>query len=151
MPPAAPSAGPPACRVLLVDDLTARRSVMRTVVDASGDATVVAEAATADAALRVIEDGSVDAAVVELQMPVPAGLAAIAALRAADLSLVIVACSFHAAASSREQALLAGADVYLAKPVNSRELLRAVRTHRAAGQAPDDGIGPATASATSGV
>jgi two-component system chemotaxis response regulator CheY len=119
------------CRVLLVDERPERRSVIHALVQArAGAGTVVAEAASAADALSALQAGAVDAAVVEIQMPVPVGIAVIAALRAEQAELVIVVCSFHAGPAARHEALKAGADAYLTKPVSPRDLLLACRRSR---------------------
>jgi CheY-like chemotaxis protein len=123
------------CRVLLVDDRPERRSVMRTLVQArAGAGTVVAEAASAAAALAAVRAIAVDAAVVEIQLPVPVGIALIAALRAELPALVIVVCSFHASPGAQGEALAAGADAYVPKPVSPADLLHACALPR---RAPD--------------
>jgi DNA-binding NarL/FixJ family response regulator len=66
--------------------------------------------------------------VVEIQMPLASGLATIAALRADYPGLRIVVCTFHGDSSTREQAAAAGADAYLLKPVNARDLRRALQS-----------------------
>ena len=126
-------------RVLLVDDRPERRSVMRTLVHAwAGVGTIVAEAASAADALAAVRDGPLDAAVIEIQLPVPVGIAAIAALRAEQPALIIVVCSFHADPATRHEALAAGADAYLTKPVSPRDLLLACRGPRRAPTALSD-------------
>lgn len=116
-------------RVLLVDDRTERRSLMRTVVETGQrGGTVVAEAATVQAAVAAIDRHDVDAVVVEIQMPVVAGLAAIAALRAEHPSLVIAVCSFRSDGPTRREACTAGANAYLTKPVSPKDLHEACRT-----------------------
>jgi CheY-like chemotaxis protein len=136
-------------RVLLVDDRPERRSVIRALTETRvGAGTVVAEAATAAAALAAVRAGTVDAAVVEIHMPIPVGLAVIAALRAEQPALVIVVCSFHAGPAARHEALAAGADAYLTKPVSPRDLLLACQRPRRPCPAPSDesGFGPAVES-----
>ena len=116
-------------RVVLIDPRPERRALMRVVVE-TGErgGIVVAEAATAKGAIGALDDSDVDAAVVEIQMPVAEGLKTIAALRTDHPSLVIVVCSFHDDASTRREAFVAGADGYLSKPVSPRDLQAACRT-----------------------
>lgn len=119
-------------RVLLVDDRSERREVMRVVVETGDSAgTVVAQAGSPAAAVAAAGRYDPDVVVLEIQMPVAAGLATIASLRAAHASLVIVVCTFHADPSTRRQALVAGADAYLSKPVSARELHTACRQRSA--------------------
>jgi two-component system chemotaxis response regulator CheY len=132
-------------RVLLVDDRPERRSAMRALVQApAGAGTVVAEAASAAAALAAVRDDIVDVAVVEVQMPRSAGIAVIAALRAEQPALVIVVCSFHTGPAARHETSTAGADAYLTKPISPQDLLLACRPTPAASD--DCGFGPAVES-----
>lgn len=115
-------------RVLLVDDRSERREVIRVLVETGGSAgTVVAQADSPAAAVAAAGRTEPDVAVLEIQMPVAAGLAAIAGLRAEHPSLLIVVCTFHANPSTRRQALAAGANAYLGKPVSAREFHTACR------------------------
>ncbi|HET9732938.1 MAG TPA: response regulator [Acidimicrobiales bacterium] len=122
-----PTAATP--RVLLVDDRSERREVMRVVLETGDPAgMVVGQADSPATALAAADRYDPDVVVLDVQMPVGAGLAAIAGLRAAHPSLVIVVCTFHGDPSTRRQALVAGANVYLGKPVSARELRTACRT-----------------------
>lgn len=124
-----------AFRAVLVDARSERRALMRRVVDAAlGAGTVVAEVVSARDALIAIDHHHADAVVLELQ-PLAEGIAAIAELRAAHPSIVIVVCTFHADRATRSRALSAGADDYLVKPVSVGDL-RAVTAARQA--FPDD-------------
>lgn len=124
-----------AFRTVLVDARSERRAVMRRVVDAAlGVGTVVAEVGSARDALVAMEHHHVDAVVLELQ-PLGEGIAAVAELRAAHPSIVIVVCTFHSDRATRLRALSAGADDYLVKPVSVRDL-RAIASARQA--FPDD-------------
>ncbi|HET9690169.1 MAG TPA: response regulator [Acidimicrobiales bacterium] len=116
-------------RVLLVDGRAERRGVVRMIVETGEHAgEVVAEASTAEEAVAKVDRLHIDAAVVEIQMPVTAGLEVIAALRADHPRLVIVVCSFHGDATTRAQAAAAGANAYLTKPVSGRQLQAALRS-----------------------
>jgi two-component system response regulator DesR len=98
---------------------------MRAVVEAAlGDGTVVAEVSMAAEVSDAIERHGADAAVLEIQLPLVEGLAAIAALREQHPLLVIVVCTFDRGAALERQALDAGADAYLAKPASAVDLRR---------------------------
>jgi DNA-binding NarL/FixJ family response regulator len=119
---------PRAPRVLLVDGRADRRSVMKIIVETGKLAgKVVAEAFTAQEAVVEVSRLDVDVVVVEIQMPIAAGLAAIAALRAEHPRLVIVVCSFQGDSVTRRQAAEAGANAYLSKPVSAQDLHAALR------------------------
>jgi CheY-like chemotaxis protein len=111
--------------VLLVDDRPDRRRVMRQVL-LGRDLTAVTEVDDWATALAHIEAHGTDVVVLEIQIPVEAGLAAIAALRDHSPMLPIVVCSFHVDPATKQRALDAGADAYLEKPVRSEDLRRAI-------------------------
>lgn len=115
--------------VVLVDARAERRQLMRRVVEGTeAGATVVAEADSEASALALVEEHHADAVVLDIQMPVEQGLAAITALRARFPRLAIVVCSFHLDGSTRERAMANGADAYLAKPISPRELNASIRS-----------------------
>ncbi|MHB1534572.1 MAG: response regulator [Acidimicrobiales bacterium] len=110
-------------RVVVVDVRPERRALMRRVVElALGAGTVVAQVATGSDAIAAVERHGAGVAVIEVQMPLTEGLGVVAALRLACPSLLIVVCTFHRDESTQRQARDAGADAYLVKPVNAREL-----------------------------
>jgi DNA-binding NarL/FixJ family response regulator len=125
----------------LVDDRTDRRAIMRMVVQTGEDGgVVVAEATTPAAAVAAAERVTPDVAVVEIQIPVAAGLATIAALRAERPSLTIVVCSFCTDLATQAEAFAAGAITYLTKPVSPKDLHDACRV-----RLPENSTQPAAA------
>jgi DNA-binding NarL/FixJ family response regulator len=114
---------PPTPRVMLVDVRPERRNVMRSMIDlAIGTGTVVAQVASSVEALAAVERHQVNTAIIEVQMPLGEGVAAIVALRAAHPELLILVCTFDGSRAIRQQAIEAGADSYLLKPISVREL-----------------------------
>lgn len=111
-----------ASRVVLIDPRPDRRAVMNFLVGRSPALTVVGLAGSLEEAERQIRDEHADVAVVEIQMPVPEGLATISALREAFPDLRIIVCSFHLDAATRDEAQQRGADGYLIKPISIRDL-----------------------------
>lgn len=110
-------------RVVLVDTRRERRDLMRWMV--GGDeaiAIVVGEADSNDGALAIVEDERPDAVVLDVHMPLAAGLAAIRALRARYPRIAIVVCSFDLDRATVARVLAEGADRCLAKPVNRRDI-----------------------------
>lgn len=124
---------PPVARVILVDSRRERQTIMRVMVEAAlGEGAVVAETASAAEASNAVERYDADTAVVEIQLPLADGLAAVAFLRGAHPGLVIVVCTFHRNADVERAALEAGADAYLSKPVSPVDLRAIVAIgHRA--------------------
>ena len=113
--------------VVLVDVRAERLGVMRALLQASGMAAVVGAAEDRDGAVEEVLRIGADLVIVEIQMPVPEGLAIIGALRVRFPDLRIVVCSFDQAAESKRRASEEGADAYLSKPLDLpalRALLR---------------------------
>ena len=102
---------------------------MRFVVesDQSG-ATVVAEADSEATAVELVDREHADVVVVDVQMPVVEGLAAIGALRRRFAPLKIVVCSFALDGLTAERAMAEGADTCLTKPVRRKDLHGALTT-----------------------
>jgi CheY-like chemotaxis protein len=111
--------------VVLIDDRPDRRRVMRQVL-LGRDLTAVTEVDDWATALTHIEAHGTDVVVLEIQIPIETGLAAIAALRDHSPTLPIVVCSFHVDPATKQRALDAGADAYLEKPVRTEDLRRAI-------------------------
>jgi DNA-binding NarL/FixJ family response regulator len=126
----------PLARVVLVDVRTERMAVMRTLLEGTELVSVVGEADSEAVALAEVERGHADLAVVEVQMPVAAGLAMVSALRGRFPELRIVVCSFHLLTATKDQAIENGADDYLAKPVDVRALGRLLRHYAATPREP---------------
>jgi DNA-binding NarL/FixJ family response regulator len=74
----------------------------------------------------MVEQHHADLAVVELPLPVAEGVATIAELRQRFPDLAIVVISFNTDAAVKEEATAAGADAYLVKPVNARDVVAAM-------------------------
>ena len=108
---------------MLIDPRPERREIMSLVVDRSPKLTVVGLAASLEEADALIRAEHADIALVEIQMPVADGLAAVGALRTAFPDLRIVVCSFRFDSTTREHARVAGADGYLTKPFRVEDLL----------------------------
>ncbi len=119
--------GPVKARVVLVDTRPDRRAVMRQVFEHSGvAAAVVAEADSQSDAVTLVETHAADVAVIELPQPAKVGLETVAALRRRFADLAIVVISFNTDAAVKAEALAAGANAYLVKPVSAREVMAAV-------------------------
>lgn len=120
-------------RVVLVDSREERRALMTGVVEGDGGrAVVVAEADGPESAVFAVREEQAHAVVVDVWMPVAAGLRTLRALRGAFPSLGLVVCSFDMDGATVGQALAAGADACLPKPASPHELVDALAAaHRA--------------------
>lgn len=114
-------------RVVLIDARPDRRAVMRQMFEHGGmDAAVVGEADGEADAIALVESHDAGLAVIDLPLPARGGLDTIAALRRRFPDLAIVVSSFNTDPETRKTAVDQGADAYLVKPVNVRELLAAM-------------------------
>lgn len=102
-------------RVVLADDTTEYRLLLRIVLEQDGRFEVVAEAADGAEAVRVTTAEQPDALVLDLAMPVMDGLQAIPAVRAGSPETAIVVLSGFARGRLDRDALARGATAYVEK------------------------------------
>jgi DNA-binding NarL/FixJ family response regulator len=113
--------------VLLVDDEELVRFGLRTVLEASGDFTVVGEAANGLAGVQAARDLRPDVVLIDIRMPVMDGLAATRQILALpNPPQVAVLTTFHVD-EYVYAALAAGAAGFLLKDTPPREIAAAVR------------------------
>jgi signal transduction histidine kinase/AmiR/NasT family two-component response regulator len=121
-------------RVLLAEDHPVNQKVVQLILEPHGaDVTVVENGAQA---VDAFQAQAFDLVLMDLQMPVMDGLAATRAIRAHEQArsgvgtglgrTPIVALSANAMAHHRQDALLAGADLHIAKPVTALSLLAGI-------------------------
>jgi DNA-binding NarL/FixJ family response regulator len=111
------AATPPAgvIRVLLADDDAAFLSALEPLIDAQPELSVVATAADGLRAIELVDELELDAAVVDLHMPLIDGVAAIARLRRDHPNLCLIALTGDPASELHDAAVEAGADDVLLK------------------------------------
>lgn len=108
-------------RALVVDDHDDARRLFVILLATCG--WVCEEAGDGAEAVRRGASSAYDLILMDLRMPVLSGVEAIRQLRGMGVTTKILAVTADAFASAREQALGAGADGYLAKPVTRAALL----------------------------
>src|SRR5690606_38904223 len=111
---------PGECRhVLVVDDQPELREVLSALIEQRGDRATTA-ASAADAIARLEAADEFDIAILDIAMPGEDGISLIGRIRAREQErhLPAIALTAHASATLRRQALSAGFDVFLAKPVD---------------------------------
>jgi signal transduction histidine kinase/DNA-binding response OmpR family regulator len=132
--PAEPAAAPveqPAARplhVLLAEDNKINQQVARAILGKAGHSVEIANNGVE--ALAAVRDGSFDALLMDIQMPVMDGVQATALIRQLPpprCNIPIVALTAHAMVGARQQYLDAGMDDYLSKPLNPAALLAKLR------------------------
>jgi len=113
-------------QILVVDDNPQNRQLVGDILTFHGYAVTMASNGLEGIALA--ERLRPDLIVMDIQMPVLDGFAALAKLRRnpATRGMKVVALTALAMQGDQERILAAGFDGYLAKPVNSRELPRAM-------------------------
>ena len=124
------AAGVQGLRVLLAEDHEINRRVVELILGPLGVA--LTTAVNGAEAVSACETGAFDLVLMDMQMPVMDGLAATRAIRLAEAArpgrarTPLIMLSANAMRQHREEALAAGADLHLAKPVTAASLLGAV-------------------------
>jgi signal transduction histidine kinase/ActR/RegA family two-component response regulator len=114
-------------RVLLVEDSELNQLVATEMLRAAVGMVAV-PARSGREALDLLESGSFDVVLMDVQMPTMDGYQATRAIRADGRwhDLPIIAMTAHAMAGDRERCIAAGMNAYLSKPVVLRELVAAL-------------------------
>jgi PAS domain S-box-containing protein len=119
-----------ALRVLLAEDHPTNQRVVQLILSSHGAEVVIA----GDGALAVaaFEDDDFDVVLMDMQMPVMDGLTAIRAIRALEAAspgrgrTPVVMLSANAMIEHRVEAMAAGADSHIAKPITAASLLAGI-------------------------
>jgi CheY-like chemotaxis protein/HPt (histidine-containing phosphotransfer) domain-containing protein len=111
-------------RILLAEDNLVNRRVARGFLERAGHEVVAVD--DGRAAVAALARESFDLVLMDVEMPVMDGLEAMRVLRAGGARLPIVALTAQAMAGDAERCLAAGADAYLAKPFDPRELFAVI-------------------------
>jgi CheY-like chemotaxis protein/HPt (histidine-containing phosphotransfer) domain-containing protein len=131
--------------LLLAEDTPANQKVVAAILKKRGHAVTVA--CNGIEALELFPTRPFDVVIMDVQMPSMDGLQATSEIRQREISgerLPIIAMTAHAMARDRDRCLAAGADAYIAKPVDAVRLVELVEglARRAAG--PSAGSQPPT-------
>ena len=112
-------------RVLIVDDeVSIRRAVHNTL---QGMGFQVEEASSGEAALRLVRESQFDVVLLDINMPGMGGIAACREMRKSAPRLAILMLTVRDSEEDKVAALDAGADDYITKPFNVRELAARIR------------------------
>jgi two-component system cell cycle response regulator DivK len=116
-------------RVLIVEDNEKNMKLVRDVLQATGYSTL--EATTGEEAVELALSQAPALVLMDVQLPGIDGVEALERMRQNDRteSIPVLALTAQAMSGDRERFLEAGFDGYLAKPVDVRELIEAVREH----------------------
>jgi CheY-like chemotaxis protein len=113
--------------ILVVDDEREVRDVIGALLDRSGYAVFYAN--NGAEALSVVDKYSIDMIVLDLLMPVMDGIATIRRLKSDIMSarIPVLALTGDPGAALREEAMAAGADTYIVKPLDSVAFISLIR------------------------
>lgn len=115
-------------RVLVADDNRSIQLLLRKILEGAGHQVRTAE--RGDEAFDIMATGSVDLAILDLNMPEMSGPDIVTLFRAGSVGaseLPIVILSADATPAARDDSLAAGANEYLTKPVSSAVLLATIQ------------------------
>jgi len=118
---------PDPVRVLVADDSSLLRRLLRDAIEEVEGVEVVAEAANGAAALSEVEAHHPSVVVLDLQMPVMGGLSALQCLRAQGRDPRVIVLTNHADETYREACLEAGADHFFDKSSELDRVLEVLR------------------------
>jgi two-component system KDP operon response regulator KdpE len=116
----------PSDSVLVVDDEAFLRKTLRSSLTAGGF--TVEEARSGEEAVSAIQQRSADVVLLDVNMPGMGGLEACRRIRAAKPNVGIVMVTVRDAEDDKVNALDAGADDYITKPFQLRELIARLRS-----------------------
>lgn len=112
--------------ILVAEDHDVNRELVKEILESAGYA--VMEAADGEEVLSLLENKRPDLILIDLQMPKLDGAGTLKKIRASAewRALPVIACTAFAMENDREEALKAGFDGYLSKPITMAGLLAAV-------------------------
>ena len=121
-------------RILVVDDHPLMRVGIAAIIDARPGMTVVAQAGTADEAIRLYHLHQPDLTLMDLRLPGGSGVQAIRSIRARSPGARFVVLTTYDGDEDIHQALEAGARGYLIKGMPHEALIEALRKVHAGGR-----------------
>ena len=118
-------------RVLVAEDVPTNQLIMRDLLESEGVTVIVADNGAIAVEHMLANPDRFDAVVMDIQMPVMDGLEATRRIRAAGITVPIIALTAHAIGEESVRARAAGMDDFLTKPVEPESLIAAVQRLRA--------------------
>ncbi|MBI5848901.1 MAG: response regulator [Nitrospirae bacterium] len=121
-------------KILIVEDNNNNRTMLRDILRFYKYEVIEAE--NGEQGIKLAEDQSPDLVLMDMQMPVMDGFTAITLLKnnPQTKSMKIIAVTSFAMVGDRARILEAGADDYISKPIDTRELPKLVGRMLAAGE-----------------
>jgi CheY-like chemotaxis protein len=112
-------------RILIADDSEINRVLLKNILEVNGY--TVDAAANGEEALQLLTDNLYKLALIDINMPVLSGLELVKILRQQNKSYKLAAISTYVDDSQKLNALAAGFDYCLAKPIDEDELITLIR------------------------
>jgi len=113
-------------KILVIEDQFFFRLALRSIVEARGDMTIVAESAKSREALPLYKEHRPELAIIDLRLPDGSGLDAITAIRQYDAKARLLVLSNYEGSEDIHRALRAGALAYLTKDAGGEDLVQAI-------------------------
>ncbi|MBV8634284.1 MAG: response regulator transcription factor [Burkholderiaceae bacterium] len=115
-------------RILIVDDHAVVRAGIRHFIEEVGTMQIAAEAATADAALRLTRGQEFDVVLLDIGMPDKSGVEILAQIKRERPALPVLILSMHPESRYAVQLLRSGASGYVQKEALGTDLIEAIET-----------------------
>lgn len=112
-----------AIQILIVDDRAVVRKELRHLLELTGRVAVIGEAADGWEAVRQAKALAPDVVLMDLEMPGLDGFEAARQIKARRLARAVIIFTVYGDPASREKALAAGADAFVVKGADLKELL----------------------------
>lgn len=113
--------------VVIVDDEKFVRGALRTYLSQTDDVVVIAEGENGQEAIELVRQHQPDVLIIDIQMPVMDGVAAIRHIVAANPEIRILVVTGHISDIYLKAALIAGASGYVVKDAEPSRIVTAVR------------------------
>ena len=114
-------------KVLMVDDHIMVREGIKRIIDDTNDIDIVAEAASGEEALKVLNNIGVDIVLLDISMPGKNGIQTLKEIKKHNPTMKVLMLSMHAEEQYAMRAIKAGASGYLTKDSASDKLVTAIR------------------------
>lgn len=118
-------------RVLLADDNTQFRGVLRRLLERDPEIAVIAEASNGAEAIVLVDEHHPDVVLMDVSMPSVDGIEATSELKSRYPHLTVLMLSIGNKPQEIEAGLAGGADEYLVKGAPADEIVQAIKRHRA--------------------
>ena len=115
-------------RIALCDDNHAFRRLIQLLLEMEPDVDVVGDAANGKEAIELVQEHRPDVLLLDVAMPIMDGIEALPHVRAASPQTRVIMLSGFSSAAIREQATAAGAELFVEKGSDLKEIIAAIRS-----------------------